>query len=75
MRRERVLWRPWRNEPFRIPRHEDLGFPVVEAPTPLFNEIPMQVFPVERRVPFVTVSSCTGTEGVAREFERGPQAL
>ena len=46
-----------------------LGFPVVEAPTPLFNEIPMQVFPVERRVPFVTVSSCTGTDGVARELE------
>ena len=25
--------------------------------------MPMQVFPVERRVPFVTVSSCTGTDG------------
>ena len=34
-----------------------LGFPVVEAPVPLFNELPMQLFPVERRVPFVTVSS------------------
>ena len=47
-----------------------LGFPVVEAPTPLFNEIPMQVFPVERRVPFVTVSSCTGTDGAARDIEK-----
>jgi futalosine hydrolase len=47
-----------------------LGFPVVEAPTPLFNEIPMQVFPLERRVPFVTVSSCTGTDVVARDLER-----
>ena len=46
-----------------------LGFPVVEAPTPLFNDIPMQVFPVARRVPFVTVSSCTGTDGAAREIE------
>ena len=46
-----------------------LGFPVVETPTPLFNEIPMQVFPVERRVPFVTVSSCTGTEAAARQLE------
>ena len=46
-----------------------LGFPVVEAPTPLFNEIPMQVFPVERRLPFVTVSSCTGTDIIARELE------
>jgi futalosine hydrolase len=46
-----------------------LGFAVVEAPTPLFNDIPMQVFPVERRVPFVTVSSCTGTDGAAREIQ------
>jgi futalosine hydrolase len=47
-----------------------LGFPVLEAPGPLFNEIPMQLFPVERRVPFVTLSTCTGTETVARELER-----
>jgi futalosine hydrolase len=47
-----------------------LGFPVVEAQTVLFNELPMQVFPIERRVPFVTVSTCTGTEGVAREIEK-----
>ena len=46
-----------------------LGFAVVEAPTPLFNDIPMQVFPVPRRVPFVTVSSCTGTHGAARDIE------
>ena|SRR5687768_14480013 len=47
-----------------------LGFPVVESPAPLFNELPMQVFPLERRVPFVTVSSCTGTHDVAREIEK-----
>lgn len=47
-----------------------LGFAVVDGPTPLFNELPMQVFPVERRVPFVTVTSCTGTEGAAREIEK-----
>jgi futalosine hydrolase len=46
-----------------------LGFPVVELETPLFNELPMQIFPVERRARFVTVSSCTGTEGAAREIE------
>jgi futalosine hydrolase len=46
-----------------------LGFAVVEAPTPLFNDIPMQVFPVARRVPFVTVSSCTGIDGTARDIE------
>ena len=47
-----------------------LGFPVVETPAPLFNELPMQVFPVERRVPFVTVSCCTGTDSAAREIEK-----
>jgi futalosine hydrolase len=46
-----------------------LGFPVVEAATPLFNDIPMHVFPVARRVPFVTVSSCTGTDAAARDIE------
>ena len=46
-----------------------LGFPVVEAATPLFNDIPMQLFPVAHRVPFVTVSSCTGTDATARDIE------
>ena len=30
----------------------------------------MHVFPVARRVPFVTVSSCTGTDGAARDIEK-----
>jgi futalosine hydrolase len=47
-----------------------LGFPIVEAPTPLFNELPMQVFPVDRRVPFVTVTSCSGTDAIARQIEQ-----
>lgn len=38
-----------------------LGFPLVTAPTQLFNEIPLQLFPAERRAAFVTVSMCTGT--------------
>jgi futalosine hydrolase len=46
-----------------------LGFPVVEAEAPLYNVLPMQVFPVERRVPFVTMSTCTGTEASASETE------
>ena len=46
-----------------------LGFPIVEGPPPLFNDLPIQIFPVERRVPFVTVSSCTGTDTVARGLE------
>jgi futalosine hydrolase len=47
-----------------------LGFPIVEGPTPLFNDLPMQLFPVDRRVPFVTVTSCTGTDGAARDIEK-----
>lgn len=46
-----------------------LGFPVVASPTPIFNDLPMQICPVERRVKFVTVSTCTGTEAIARSIE------
>jgi futalosine hydrolase len=45
-----------------------LGFPVVATPSPLFNEIPLQVFPTTARARFVTVSTCTGTDSVAREI-------
>lgn len=46
-----------------------LGFPIVDAPIPLFNEIPLQVFPVRRRARFVTVASCSGTDAAARAIE------
>lgn len=46
-----------------------LGFPVVAKPLPLFNELPMQIFPMAQRVRFVTVSTCTGTNVAAREIE------
>lgn len=46
-----------------------LGFPVVAGASPLFNELPLQVFPVDRHVRFVTVSTCTGNDAVAREIE------
>ena len=45
-----------------------LGFPVVGAPTTLFNELPLQVFPTETHVRFVTVSTCTGTDSMADEI-------
>jgi futalosine hydrolase len=45
-----------------------LGFPVVATPRPLFNELPLQVFPTITRARFVTVSTCTGTDAVAREI-------
>lgn len=39
-----------------------LGFPVVPGETPLFNILPMQIFPAERRAPFVTLNMCSGTD-------------
>ena len=46
-----------------------LGFPVVKAPTPLFNDLAMQLFPTANRARFVTVSTCTGIDATAREIE------
>jgi futalosine hydrolase len=46
-----------------------LGFPVVAGAVPLFNELPLQIFPSVRKVRFVTVSTCTGSDLVAREIE------
>lgn len=46
-----------------------LGFAVVDAKPPLFNELPMQLFPSARRARFVTVSTCTGVDAVARAIE------
>ena len=46
-----------------------LGFPLVDGPAPIYNELPMQIFPVEKRVPFITVSSCTGTGAGALAIE------
>jgi len=47
-----------------------LGFPIVAAPERIYNDLPLQVFPVERRVKFVTVSTCTGTHADALAIER-----
>ena len=46
-----------------------LGFPVVEAAGPLFNELPMQVFPVQRRVRSSRCRPAPGTGSAAREIE------
>lgn len=46
-----------------------LGFPTVEASDSSelhYNDLPLQVFPTDRRVPFVTMNTCTGTEEKAR---------
>ena len=46
-----------------------LGFPIVESPVALYNDLPMQLFPVARRVKFVTMTTCTGTDTSARAIE------
>jgi len=46
-----------------------LGFPVINGPTPIYNELPMHIFPVETRGTFVTVSTCTGTSAAAQAIE------
>ena len=45
-----------------------LGFPVIAKPQPLFNELPIQLFPTVSRARFVTVSTCTGTDAAARDI-------
>jgi futalosine hydrolase len=46
-----------------------IGFPIVEGPPPLYNLIPMQLFPASRRVRFVTMSTCTGVAAAAQAIE------
>ena len=46
-----------------------LGFPVINGPTPIYNDLPMQIYPVETRGKFVTVSTCTGTSAAAHAIE------
>jgi futalosine hydrolase len=49
---------------------QTLGFPVVAGPSPIYNDLPLQVFPTERQVKFITVSTCTGTDAIARSIEQ-----
>jgi futalosine hydrolase len=46
-----------------------LGFPTVPSAPPLFNTLPLDLFPHARRVPFVTCATCTGTAAKAAELE------
>jgi futalosine hydrolase len=43
-----------------------LGFPVIDGSPPLYNRLPLDLFPAPRRAPFVTCSTCTGTDAQAR---------
>jgi futalosine hydrolase len=46
-----------------------LGFPVIGGVNPLYNVLPMQIFPAARRARFVTVNTCTGKDDNARAIE------
>jgi nucleoside phosphorylase len=46
---------------------EALGFPVVH---PHYNRLPLSLFPAETRVPYVTTTTCTGTNATAQEIVR-----
>lgn len=43
-----------------------LGFPVVDEPQPLYNTLPLDLFPAPRCARFVTNATCTGSDEVAR---------
>src|SRR5688500_18902155 len=47
-----------------------LGFPVIAGAgePPLFNRLPLDLFPAARRAPFVTCATCTGTDARAAEL-------
>jgi futalosine hydrolase len=46
-----------------------LGFPLIRAEVPIYNDLPMQLWPADRRVKFVTVNTCTGTDAAACAIE------
>jgi len=44
---------------------QTLGFPVIAGDVPIFNRLPVDVQPLARAVPFVTCTTCTGTDDTA----------
>jgi futalosine hydrolase len=45
---------------------EALGFPLIATPEPVYNRLALDLFPAKRRAPFVTCTTCTGTNEAAR---------
>lgn len=45
---------------------EALGFPLIAGPEPVYNRLRLDLFPAKRRAPFVTCTTCTGTNAAAR---------
>jgi futalosine hydrolase len=46
-----------------------LGFPVIPGSEPVYNVLPMQIFPAPRRARFVTMNTCSGRDENARQLE------
>ena len=47
-----------------------LGFPLIAGAQPVYNTLPLQVFPPEGAVPFVTVNTCSGEDRAAIEIAK-----
>jgi futalosine hydrolase len=47
-----------------------LGFPVIAGAQPIFNRLPIDLFPAPRRAPFVTCATCTGSDAQAEALVR-----
>ncbi len=45
-----------------------MGFPLVAGEPPVYNSLPLQLFPAERRLGFVTVNTCTGSDARGRQM-------
>jgi futalosine hydrolase len=48
---------------------QTLGFPVIQSAEPIYNVLPMQIFPASRKSRFVTMNTCTGDDESARHLE------
>lgn len=61
------------NSPSGFLDMQALGFPLIAAPEPIYNVLPMKIFPAPRRARFVTVNACSGTdeEACQREVRTG----
>jgi futalosine hydrolase len=46
-----------------------MGFPLIATPEPVYNTLPLQLFPATRRAGFVTVNTCSGDDAAARQME------
>lgn len=46
-----------------------MGFPLIAGPPPIYNILPLQIFPTQHQARFVTVNTCTGNDDDARALE------